>query len=584
MKTQRVESIILIGIFYLIVFSSAIIWGLSYNSWQLREQLKWVSPLALEINFYLLLVAIIINIKLFKAVVSRITRRTWILALLIALSGTLMAMFVAPRTHRIFYDEDIYLNIGQNIANLKKAGMCNEGKNFYGDYQCSQLEYNKEPNGWPYLLSLLFRITRPSHLAGFVTNNFSWGLSALVVFFTGFFLFRSETAGLFGALLFALIPEGLRWSNTAAVEPSAAFFTGLALLAVILFVQNPGMRTLFLAAVFLPFAFQFRPESGMIVLPAGLLIMFMAPRELTKARFYGGLLLLIALSVPHFIHLYAVRQEGWGASGAVSKFALQYVEANFRANFWFYVKDRRFPPLFTLLFLGGIGIPMLKTRDHEKDVTTHGAGAATCSFFLKEKLVVGLWFLLFWGIFLFFYAGSYNYGADVRFSLVSYIPLSVLGGFGAAALSKWCMDKFNIEWIHSGLTLLILICFLSFLPYIRAVTQEAWDARADHKYAEIMANYLPPHSLVLTHNPNMFLIWGKNAAQASMATYNLDQLKNLFQQYPDGIYFHYNYWCTIQDELQRSFCENILEKFKSTEILSFQEQNKSFRLYRIELK
>ncbi len=45
-----------------------------------------------------------------------------------------------------------------------------------------------------------------------------------------------------------------------------------------------------------------------------------------------------------------------------------------------------------------------------------------------------LWFVLFWGIFLFFYAGSYRYGADVRFALLSFMPLAVLAGIGGEAL------------------------------------------------------------------------------------------------------------------------------------------------------
>ena len=47
-----------------------------------------------------------------------------------------------------------------------------------------------------------------------------------------------------------------------------------------------------------------------------------------------------------------------------------------------------------------------------------------------KKLPVLVWFVLTWGIFLFFYAGSYNYGADVRYSVVSTAPLAVLEGAG----------------------------------------------------------------------------------------------------------------------------------------------------------
>ena len=47
------------------------------------------------------------------------------------------------------------------------------------------------------------------------------------------------------------------------------------------------------------------------------------------------------------------------------------------------------------------------------------------------------YFLLFFGIALLFYAGSYNYGADVRYSLMTYPPLAILGGLGAGAIVGW---------------------------------------------------------------------------------------------------------------------------------------------------
>ena len=576
MSSNRIQRIICIGLLYLVLSALAAAWLFSYDNWQLKEQLKWVSPLFLEINFFLIITGIIINLGLFRALWKGIRRRTKIILLLITLSGTLITMFVVPRTHRIFYDEDIYLNVGQNIANLKKAGMCNEGGDQYGEYFCNRLEYNKDPSGWPYLTSLLFRVVGTSDLACYIMNNIIWGLSVLVVFFTGFLIFRDERAGLFGALIFSLIPEGLRWSNTTAAEPSATLMAGLAFLSVIFFVRTPGKRPLFLTSVLLPFAFQFRLESILILLSSGLIIAFMAPKELAKERTYLFLLLLIVLALPHLIHIYTVKGQGWGAPGG-AKFALKYLKQNFPVNTLFYLKNHRFPLLFTIFFFAGIGIPELRIKKEGKDRT-----AAMESLFWREKCILLVWFLSFWGVFLVFYAGSYNFGADVRFSLMSYMPFAVLAGFGAAALSKWSRERFGWERLSSVLSGLILLCFISFLPYIRAETREAWAARADHKYAKVMAEKLPPNSLILTHNPNMFLLWAKNAAQASIATENSGYMNHLFNRYRGGIYFHYNFWCNVSDPLQQSFCKNILKRFKTKKIMSFQEQNYRYDLYRLE--
>ena len=48
------------------------------------------------------------------------------MALPVAL-GVGLTVGVAPRTNRIFYDEQIYQNVGQNLADLRRAQMCNDG-------------------------------------------------------------------------------------------------------------------------------------------------------------------------------------------------------------------------------------------------------------------------------------------------------------------------------------------------------------------------------------------------------------------------------------------------------------------------
>ena len=51
-------------------------------------------------------------------------------------------------------------------------------------------------------------------------------------------------------------------------------------------------------------------------------------------------------------------------------------------------------------------------------------------------MTIAFYFLLFFGIALLFYAGSYDYGADIRYSLATYPPLAILGGLGLARLVR----------------------------------------------------------------------------------------------------------------------------------------------------
>ena len=566
-------------------------WTSSYHSWKLREHLQTISNLFLEISFFLMIVAIGINLKVFKKVFANVTKRIWLLLGAVFVIGMIITMFVVPREHRIYYDEDIYQNIGQNIAYLKSSGvhtgedygesvanlwrrvigraaMCNEGRNEYGEYSCDRLEYNKEPNGWPYILSIVFRLFGTHELAAFLTNNLVYGLSILTAFFIGYLLFRSSLAGIYAALIFALTPEFMMWSNTTAVEPSAALFPGLALLCALIFVRSKETKSLFLVAVVTAFAVQFRPELIMLLAVTGVLILFWCRDEFKRGEFYLFLSIFFILIIPHLVHLYAVKNVGWGSSGP--KFSFEFFKGNFKVNTLFYLKNIRFPAFFTILFVLGI---VLKQGKEEREAGT---------FIWKEKFVVLLWFLLFWGIFILFYAGSYNYGADVRFSLLSSIPIAILAGNGAASLERILSQRFKLKYVNYVMAVIIIFSFLPFLPFVRAITQEAWGARADHKFAKEMAKVLPDDSVVLTHNPNMFLLWGKSAAQASLVTEQRSHFNRFFYRYKGGVYFHYNFWCNVPDKLQNSFCKNILEKFDCKPVISFKERNYKYELYKVE--
>ena len=120
---------------------------------------------------------------------------------------------------------------------IGQTGMCNDGRNEYGDYTCFRLEYNKEPNGWPYVLSIVFRLFGVSEQAAFFTTNALFLLAILAVFFSGWLLFYDARAALFSALIFALTPQVLIWCNTVAVEPSAACMAAFAVLSALYYLR-----------------------------------------------------------------------------------------------------------------------------------------------------------------------------------------------------------------------------------------------------------------------------------------------------------------------------------------------------------
>ena len=468
-----------------------------------------------------------------------------------------LTLGVAPRTSRIFYDEQIYQNIGQNLADLKLAQMCNDGAVDDGRLRCFSGEYNKQPYAYPHVLSLAYRAFGIGATTAFAVNATIMAVTACFVYLLVLILFEDRTAAFFAALLLALTPEQIVWSATAAAEPSASLACVGALLAAACFVRWRTTVTLIGAAVAAAYAVQFRPESALIVPVVALLLWQRTRDEFTRPRLWWAGLLFLTLAAVHVGHIVAVRNEGWGTTH--ERLSLSYVAGNLRVNGWFYLADARFPATFTLLAIAGLS----------------GRRAG------RGRLAIALHFLLFFGIALLFYAGSYDYGADVRYSLSTYPPLVILGGLGMARLVH------AFERARSGLpvwqaaTAALAVQFLWYVPVVRTTADGAWAARADVAFARSLVPGLRGNSYVLTHNPGMFQVWGVNAGQMSLAVTNPAYLDDLATRYTDGIYLHWNFWCNVQDPIQREFCTKILDLRPGDPVREHREQDQRYILYRL---
>jgi hypothetical protein len=369
-------------------------------------------------------------------------------------------------------------------------------------------------------------------------------------------LFADRTAALFAAMVLLLIPEQLAWSASAAVEPTASLACISALLAAAWFAHARSDVSLAGTAIAAAYAVQFRAESLLIVAVVGLLLWQRAPDEFRRRRILWAGLLFLALAAVHIGHLAAVRNEGWGTAG--QRLSMDYASQNLRVNGWFFLADRRFPAAFTVLALAGWFVPRAQ------------AG----------RSAIALYFALFFGITLFFYAGSYDYGADVRYSLATYPPLAVLAGLGAARLSRW-LERF-IPGFAAGALLTAAACQFAwvYLPVVRSRSDSAWAARADVDFAHAFAASLPHNAYVLTHNPGMFHVWGVNAGQMSLAA-SSEAVDALAARFAGGVYLHWNYWCNTEDRVQRALCAQIRDLRPVEQVVDHRVRDQYFVFFRI---
>ncbi len=478
----------------------------------------------------------------------------------LAVVALVLTMAVAPRTNRIFYDEQIYQGIARNLSDLKRAQMCNDGTVEYGQLQCWSAEYNKQPYAYPHVLSLAYRVVGVRPGVAHALNAATAAATVCAVYLLALLLFGDRLGARFAALLIALTPHQLIWSATAAVEPMASLAIVAALVGVVQACRSPGVLSLAGAAALTAWAVQFRPES---LLMAGVVAILAwrrgggahvgAPRLV-----WAGLLTFLLLAV-HVAHLFAVRNDGWGTSGA--RLSIEYLWPNLRVNGPFYLGDPRFPVAYTVLAVFGLA----------------GRG------WLVERVALLVYFFAFFGIDLLFYAGSYNYGADVRYSVLTYPPIAVLGGIGAARLVRWLSTWMGEAPARRAVTAGVLFQFLWYTPTVRATTEEAWAARADVAFAQAFASTLPANAYVLTQNPAMFHVWGVNAGQMSLATVNPRHVDYVGRRYAGGVYVHWNYWCNVADPIQRQYCETALGSVPSTLSREWHVRDQRFAFYRLSL-
>jgi hypothetical protein len=530
-----------------------VIWIAGTDGQQLREHLKRAQFWSLEATVALGLLACA---ALWPQARLRERRLVLPLAALVAFALTL-TLFVAPRTNRIFYDEQIYQNIGQNLSDLKLAQMCNDGVVEYGRLQCWSGEYNKQPYAYPHLLSVLYRLFGVRQAVAFNLNAVVMALTVVVVFITALALFGDATAAFFAALVVTVVPQQLLWSATAAVEPSASLACASALGLAALFVRRRDTASLVATGVATVYASQFRTESVLIVPIVGFLLWSQTNETWRSPRVWWTAVGCLALFAVPFAHLVAVRNEGWGTTDA--RLSLQYVADNLRVNGTFFLGDARFPVVLTVLALTGLA-----------------AGRAL----LSVRVTLLLYFLAFFGIQLLFYAGSYNYGADVRYSLMTYPPIALLAGLGAARVARSLRHYVPERRGRQVVTAALLFQFLWYLPAVRATTEEAWAARADVRFAESFAADVGGNAYVLTHNPGMFHVWGINAGQMSLALHNPTYIDYLATRYAGGVFLHWNFWCNVAVPEQQALCRMVRDQRAVVLVREHRERDQRFALYR----
>lgn len=548
-------------------------------------------PISLLAAYFLLIAFLIYNFAKIKSQFGEINKKTWILLCLIILLGFSLRMFIAPHAHRVFFDEDIYLNIAQNIKNEMKSCLCDYGT----PQECYRCIPNKQPHAYSAFISIFFFIFGANEPLAHNITIVLGTLSILLVFATTYLLFGKQSVSLYSSLILALIPEHIRWSATTSLEAFFVFFTLLSIFLLLLYCRTQSYPILAAAIFALAIALQGRPEADLLIILAALLFLLFDKRlaeNFKSPKFFLAILLLAILILPSAMHLKKSSSDSWGSSG--EKISLHYFSKNASDNSKFFFENTRFPALFTILSIVGIA-------------------AALFSKNKKELLLILAWFFLFFGIYAVFYAGSFNYGTDVRFSLSLYPPVAMLAAMGLGLLEqllakikisppiikyhflklitkKEYFDAEKPEKKHLSVwpitIILLLLAVLSALPFFKHISiygEEAWDAKAVHDFAAREAEKIRGRGCyVFSHTPSLFMVNGANSLQTYL--HEDKRIADEVFKKTDCVFFYEGYWCVNVLAHKNGICRMMHENFELTPYATLKERNKVFTFYTVKRK
>jgi len=534
----------------------------------LKDTLTVSEPIFLFVNFSLIIILFLANFKEIKKQFKNVKKYSWIFLIAVFFLGFILRMYIAPHTHKVFFDEDIYLDTSKEILARGKGSLCN-----YGDANgCYEYDLMKWPNGYPFVLTIPFLIFGISETVAFNFTALLGSLSVVIIFFIGYLFSKNEKIALFSALLFALIPVHIMWSGTTASEPILVFFTLLSIFFFMLSFKIQKMRMNALALMVLSYAMQIKIEGGMLLPLIAFIILLFDMNWVKKLRNYRFLLLWILffiLITPYLIHSYYFsKYDPWGAEG--KKFGLEYLQKNMSDNVGFWIAGYpsiEHPFLFTIFALVGLIYSFKKYRK-------------TCLFLL-------IWFGSFFLLYAFFYAGSVRYGVDVRYALSEYPPLILFAGYGIFAITRVISQKskmrFNENSVAILLAIFILFSFYFYLPSISTPAdkiQESYGARHYHDFVVNNAEKLDDSCCILSHVPSIFLTINK----CSLQTWNGQnevRMKELFSK-TDCVVFDDGYWCTLPP-YKESVCKSMFDKFKLEVINRFNDtvEQREYTLYKV---
>jgi 4-amino-4-deoxy-L-arabinose transferase-like glycosyltransferase len=258
-----------------------------------------------------------------------------------------------------------YVDIATVAITDNSFGKCR----MWNQTDCLNLEDLEHPWGYPFLLSLMFRITGIDSTNAMIFSSFLNSMVIVLIFMICYLLFKNELTSLISSLVFAVIPIERVMAATTNAEPVSEFFVACTLVAFLLSMKIDTKEIWVLFLLILSYSLKVKQENAilLIILPIGLFLLDykISFRKMTKLLLPIAIFLLV--SIPFFVFVINHALHGYygpPTSIPVPAFHINYflVSAPKYANYYF--TKKYFTPFLSGLFFAGLFILSFRNKKY----------------------------------------------------------------------------------------------------------------------------------------------------------------------------------------------------------------------------
>src|SRR3989339_362417 len=227
----------------------------------------------------LLIVLSCLNIKYLWLETKKIDKKVWIVLFFIFLFGFYLRnseYWLGPFSDGYVYQESAHMWILHGEF-VKSCALGNQ-------MDCRLFEQVLFLPGFPFIIVLVHLLFGISSLNASIISAVLSSLTVILVFFSAFLLFRKSLVAVFSALVYALIPINIIYSQTGLSRPTALFFLSLVVINYLLALKNDKYVSWLSFVASLSYLIYIRPEVYTII-PFFLLFIVIFKREESRVFF-----------------------------------------------------------------------------------------------------------------------------------------------------------------------------------------------------------------------------------------------------------------------------------------------------------